>query len=136
MTKIRNLPDSVSTVCGDIRDGIKFCGLSRKAVILDSQGFELDLSTSDLFRLDTESGVLTVKTNNEFYIGANLFILTARLSDYPEKGYFPLSTTFKVEVTNEEPVILTPNYSTSYTYTIGSKMEPLTFKVNFLVNTF
>jgi hypothetical protein len=53
MTKISNLPDSVSTVCGDIRDGIKFCGFSRKAVILDSQGFELDLSTSDLFRLDT-----------------------------------------------------------------------------------
>ena len=53
MTTINNLPDSVSTVCGDILDGTKFCSLSRKPVILDSQGIELDLSTSDLFNLDT-----------------------------------------------------------------------------------
>jgi hypothetical protein len=58
------------------------------------------------------------------------------LSDYPEKGYFPLSATFKVEVTNEEPVILTPNVPTGYSYTIGSKMEPLNFKVNFIVDSF
>jgi hypothetical protein len=77
-----------------------------------------------------------VKTNNFIYIGVNLFTLTARLSDYPDKGYFPLSTTFRVEVTNEEPVILTPNYPTSYIYTIGSIMEPLTFKVNFLIDNF
>ncbi len=58
------------------------------------------------------------------------------MSDYLDKGYFPLSATFKVEVTNEEPVVLTPNVPMSYSYTIGSKMEPLNFKVNFLVDTF
>jgi hypothetical protein len=71
MTTIRNLPDSVSTVCGDTFDGIKFCNLTRKPVILDSKGIEMDLSTSDLFKLNTETGILTVKTNNEFYIGVN-----------------------------------------------------------------
>ena len=60
MTTILNLPDSVSTVCGEILDGIKFCGLSRKAVVLDSQGIEMDLLTSDLFRLDSSTGVLTI----------------------------------------------------------------------------
>ena len=60
MTTILNLPDSVSTVCGEILDGIKFCDFSRKAVVLDSQGIELDLQTSDLFKLDTSTGVLTV----------------------------------------------------------------------------
>lgn len=64
MTAILNLPDSVSTVCGDIPDGTKFCGLSRKFAIMNSQGIELDLSISDLFRLDTTNGILTVKTNN------------------------------------------------------------------------
>jgi hypothetical protein len=58
--KILSLPDSVSTVCGDILDGIKFCGLRRKFVILDSKGIELDLLTSDLFKLDDSTGVLTV----------------------------------------------------------------------------
>ncbi len=96
----------------------------------------MDLSISDLFKLDSSNGILTVKTNNNFYIGINKFTLTARLSDYPEKGYFPLSTVFTVEVTNEEQVILTPNYPTSYTYIIGSKMEPLNFKVNLMVETF
>ncbi len=43
MTTISYLPDSVSTVCGEILDGIKFCGFNRQAVILDSQGIELDL---------------------------------------------------------------------------------------------
>jgi hypothetical protein len=60
MTTILNLPDSISPVCGEFVDGIKFCGFSRKAVVLDSQGIELDLSTSDLFKLDTSTGVLTV----------------------------------------------------------------------------
>ena len=68
MKKILNLPDSVSTVCGEILDGNNFCGFSRKAVVLDSQGIELDLLTSDLFKLDILTGVLTVKTNNELYI--------------------------------------------------------------------
>ena len=71
MTTIRNLPDTVSTVCGDIIDGVKFCNLSRKVVFLDSLGNELDLSTTDLFKLDTETGILTVKTNNELYVGLN-----------------------------------------------------------------
>ncbi len=66
----------------------------------------------------------------------NKFTLTARLSDYPQQGYFPLNITFEVEVTNEEPVILTPNYPTRYTYVIGSKMKPVNFKVNFIVDHF
>jgi hypothetical protein len=49
---------------------------------------------------------------NQNYIGVNFFTLTVRLNDYPDKGYFPLSVKFQVEVTNEEPVILTPNYPT------------------------
>ncbi len=71
MTTIRNLPDSVSTVCGDTYDGYTFCNLTRKPVILDVKGIELDLSTSDLFRLDTVTGVLTVKTDNQLHIGVN-----------------------------------------------------------------
>jgi hypothetical protein len=43
MTTIRNLPDSVSTVCGAPNDGITFCNLTRKPVILDAKGIELDL---------------------------------------------------------------------------------------------
>lgn len=94
LSKINSLPDSVSTVCGNTLDGVLFCGLSRKPVILDSKGIELDLSVSDLFMLDSSTGILTVKTNNKFYIGVNKFTLTARLSDYPDKGYFNLSTEF------------------------------------------
>jgi hypothetical protein len=71
LPKINSLPDSVSTICGDTLDGVSFCGLSRKAVILDSQGNELDLSGSDLFMLDSSTGILTVKTNNKLYIGVN-----------------------------------------------------------------
>ncbi len=60
LTTIRNLPDSVSTVCGDVPDGIKYCNLTRKPVIIDSKGIEIDLSTSDIFKLDSETGILTV----------------------------------------------------------------------------
>jgi hypothetical protein len=43
MTTILNLPDSVSIVCGDYRDGVKFCNFSRKPVVIDAEGIEMDL---------------------------------------------------------------------------------------------
>jgi hypothetical protein len=54
--------------------------------------------------------------------------LAVRLTDYPDKGYFPFNTTFKVEVKIE--VKLSPNSATSYTYKIGTTMAPLLYQVN------
>ena len=71
---------------------------------------------------------MVVQSKNASDIGIHNFILAARLKDYPEKGYFPFNTTFKVEVKIE--VILTPNLPTNYTYKIGSAMVPLLFQVN------
>ncbi len=71
---------------------------------------------------------MVVQSRNASDIGIHVFTLVARLKDYPEKGYFPFNTTFKVEVKIE--VILTPNLPTNYTYKIGTAMVPLIFKVN------
>ena len=71
---------------------------------------------------------MVVQTRDASDIGIHNFTLAARLKDYPEKGYFPFNTTFKVEVKSE--VTLTPNLATSYTYKIGTGMAPLIFKVN------
>jgi hypothetical protein len=44
--------------------------------------------------------------------------MTARLTDYPDNGYFPISTPFSVTV-SELTVTLTPNVATKYIYIIG-----------------
>ncbi len=59
--------------------------------------------------------------------------MAVRLTDYPEKGYFPFNTTFKVEVKIE--VILIPNVATSYIYKIGTVMVPILFKINLNLGT-
>ena len=60
IARINTLPDSNSLVCGNAPDGTKFCNLKRTPVILNSNGNEIDLFTSSLFKLNTVSGVLTI----------------------------------------------------------------------------
>ena len=97
-------------------------------MILDHKLNEIDLSKSSLFKLDSETGILVAQTRDASDIGTHNFTLAARLKDYPKKGYFPFNTTFIVEVL--EALVLTSDVLTSYKYTIGTKMQPLMFKVN------
>jgi hypothetical protein len=62
-------------------------------------------------------------------ISTHSLILAVKLTNYPEKGYFPKKTPFTVTVTSL-PVLLIPNISSNYAYTIKSVMMPLIFEVN------
>jgi hypothetical protein len=70
-----------------------------------------------------------VQADSALLIGTHSFILAVKLTNFPEKGYFPKTTPFTVTV-KSIPVVLTPNMSSKYTYTINSVMMPLIFEVN------
>jgi hypothetical protein len=55
------------------------------------------------------------------------------LENYPEKGYFPFNTTFKVEVKLD--VTFNPNVATNFTYKIGTAMVPLLYTINLNLGT-
>jgi hypothetical protein len=69
MTRINQLPDSVSSVCGDSADGYTKCNLTRSPVIFDSKNSELNLTTSSIFSLNTVTGILTVRTSSYANLG-------------------------------------------------------------------
>jgi hypothetical protein len=67
-------------------------------------------------------------------IGSYSFTLGVRLTNYPEKGYFPKTTPFTVTVLPPK-VLLTPSVATSFEYTIGSVMISQTYKINLIYGT-
>jgi hypothetical protein len=75
------------------------------------------------------TGILSVQADDASLIGIHSFTLAVRLTDYPEKGYFPKTTNFTVTV--ESPtVVLIPSETTSFNYTIGSEMTSQTYRIN------
>ena len=75
-----------------------------------------EATARELAKLGAKVAVLDLNLENAQKVAADIglhhFTLAARLKDLPEKGYFPLNTTFTVEV--NEALELTPDVLTTY----------------------